>query len=202
MQAMDLPDARSILCVRATREKHGEVQSNIRYRYGSQTVPRPLRDIVVTEYGCVDLRGRTDAEVIAALLGVADSRFQPALLAQAQRHGKIARDFSLPDAQRSNTPQRLADGFRTSRAAGQFSEFPFGTDFTADEIELSHALRHLSQATAGPRRWRTLAGALLRSANPAQAACIERMGLTQPRSAREWLYRQLLREALYSMPRS
>ncbi len=66
-----LPDARSILCVRATRTHRGVTTSNIVWSYGHETVPRHLRDIVVTEYGIADLRGRTDEEIIMALL---DSR--------------------------------------------------------------------------------------------------------------------------------
>jgi acyl-CoA hydrolase len=57
-----LPEARSILCVRATRESRGEVTSSIPWSYGSATIPRHLRDIVVSEYGIADLRGRTDRE--------------------------------------------------------------------------------------------------------------------------------------------
>ena len=51
------------------RQAGAKVQSNIRWRYGHETIPRHLRDIVVTEYGVADLRGKSDAEVIAAMLG-------------------------------------------------------------------------------------------------------------------------------------
>ena len=50
--------------------------SNLFWNYGHCTIPRHLRDIVVTEYGIADLRGQTDSEVIARLLAVSDSRFQ------------------------------------------------------------------------------------------------------------------------------
>src|SRR5262249_4993588 len=83
-----LPGARSIICVRATRTKNGLVTSNIVWNYGHCTIPRHLRDIVVTEYGIADLRGRTDEECIAALLDIADSRFQEELLAKAKVAGK------------------------------------------------------------------------------------------------------------------
>src|SRR5437763_16793619 len=79
-----LPGARSILCVRATRTRHGRTTSNIVWNYGHQTIPRHLRDLVVTEYGIADLRGRTDEEIIAALLNVADSRFPGAPLSRAR----------------------------------------------------------------------------------------------------------------------
>jgi len=78
-----LPDARSILCLRATRAHRGRITSNIVWSYGHETIPRHLRDIVVTEYGIADLRGRTDEEVISALLAVADSRCPFSLASRA-----------------------------------------------------------------------------------------------------------------------
>ena len=75
-----LPGARSVLCVRSTRRKDGQLSSNIVASYGHTTIPRHLRDIAITEYGIADLRGRTDAECIAAMLNIADSRFQDELL--------------------------------------------------------------------------------------------------------------------------
>jgi acyl-CoA hydrolase len=46
-----LPDARSILTLRSTREKNSLLTSNIVWNYANATIPRHLRDIVVTEYG-------------------------------------------------------------------------------------------------------------------------------------------------------
>src|SRR5438270_1420437 len=74
-----VPGARSILCVRATRTRHGRTTSNIVWSYGHQTIPRHLRDLVITEYGIAELRGRTDEEVIASLPNVGDSRLQGTL---------------------------------------------------------------------------------------------------------------------------
>ena len=75
-QAFALEGARSILTVEATRQAGARAQSNIRWSYGHETIPRHLRDVVVTEYGVADLRGKSDADVIAAMLAVTDSRFQ------------------------------------------------------------------------------------------------------------------------------
>jgi Acetyl-CoA hydrolase/transferase C-terminal domain len=201
MQAMDLPDARSILCLRATRESAGQVQSNIRYAYGHTTVPRHLRDLVVTEYGVADLRGRTDSEIVAALLAIADSRFQPELLAEAQRNGKISRSYVIPEAQRHNTPRRLAKGFVKARNAGLFEAYPFGTDFTPDEIKIARALRYLASATANLRgKIRTAMAALGTDADAAFDSCIERMGLATPQSIRERIYRLFLRYGLSQTP--
>ncbi len=195
--AQVLPGARSILCLRATRESGGRVSSNIIYGYGHVTIPRQLRDIVITEYGCADLAGRTDSEVIAALLNIADSRFQGALLREAQRHGKIAADYCIPDAYRDNTPRRLAAGFARSRSLGLFSEFPFGTDFSQEEIVLMRALKDLASRMSRPGRAAlTVLRAALRLRDAGQAPYLERMGLAKSRGPTQWLQRQLLRDAL------
>ena len=68
VQAFALKDARSILALHATRVLKSKTVSNIVWTYGHETIPWHLRDIIVTEYGVADLRGQTDAEVIARLL--------------------------------------------------------------------------------------------------------------------------------------
>mgnify|MGYP001813235391 FL=1 len=75
-----LPDGHSLLQLRSTREEAGRTYSSIVFNYGHVTIPRHLRDIVITEYGIADLRGKTDTEVAAALIQVADSRFQDDLV--------------------------------------------------------------------------------------------------------------------------
>ena len=67
-QAFALAGARSILALEATRQAGARTQSNIRWNYGHKTIPRHLRDIFVTEYGVADIRGKSDADVIAAML--------------------------------------------------------------------------------------------------------------------------------------
>jgi acyl-CoA hydrolase len=193
-----LADARSVLCVRATRTAHGRTTSNILWNYAHETIPRHLRDIVITEYGVADLRGRTDEEVIAALLNIADSRFQGELLSRARAAGKIRADYRIPEGFRDNLPQRLERSLKPHRDAGRFSEYPFGTDLTALEIELTRALKFLAAHT-GSRvaRLRTLLTALVRGGHsPGRAAALQRMGLEQPRGIGEWLERRLLAYAL------
>ena len=92
-QAFALGDARSILCLKSTRDRRGKLSSNIRFNYGTETIPRHLRDVFVTEYGIADLRDKADADVIATMLTVADSRFQPELLRAAKEAGKIAKSY-------------------------------------------------------------------------------------------------------------
>ena len=57
-----LPKARSMLLLRASRDEHGKQVSNIRWNYGHTTIPRQLRDVVITEYGIADLRGKSPQE--------------------------------------------------------------------------------------------------------------------------------------------
>jgi acyl-CoA hydrolase len=197
-----LPQARSILCVRATRTAHQRTSSNILWSYGHETIPRHLRDIVVSEYGIADLRGRTDAEIIAALLNIADSRFQPQLLARAREAGKIRADYRIPEAFRNNFPQRLTQALHAHRVHGYFSEYPFGTDLTAEEIALARALKFLEARTASrPARLAMLLRALGRGRPAAaHAPALRRMGLEHPRGASEWLQQRLLGLALKATP--
>ena len=142
-QAHALPGGRSIIAVRAYRARDGAVESNIRFAYGHATIPRHLRDVVVTEYGVADLRGRSDAQVAAAMLAIADSRFQPGLLAEAQRAGKLPADHRIRDEHRRNLPEALYAALAPHRAAGYFGELPYGTDLTAEELQLGRALKRL-----------------------------------------------------------
>ncbi len=188
-----LPGARSILCVRATRTRHGRTTSNIVWNYAHQTIPRHLRDLVVTEYGIADLRGRTDEEIIAALLNVADSRFQDALLSRARAAGKIRADYRIPDAFRSNLPQRLALALREHRRQGYFSEYPFGTDLGEEEIALARALKYLDARTGSAwGRLKTAAASLAAAPAGRHTSALRRMGLDRPRGVSERLQRRLI----------
>ena len=192
-----LPGARSILCVRATRTKDGVTRSNIVWSYGHVTIPRHLRDIVITEYGIADLRGRTDREVIAALLSITDSRFQTELLATAKAAGKITGDYVIPEIHRNNTPQQLERALSAHRAADLFSEFPFGTDLTPEEIVLARALKNLKSRTR--TRWQTVrevAAAICHAPQAADQPYLKRMGLESVRGWRERVAQRLVARAL------
>src|SRR5438093_1309592 len=147
-QSFALADARSIIALRATRAAKRRTTSTILWNYGHTTISRHLRDIVVTEYGIADLRGKTDRDVIAAMLAIADSHFQDELLRRAKDAGKIERDFELPAACRHNTPERIARALEHACEAGLLPPFPFGSDFTASEERLIAALKLLRAAPA------------------------------------------------------
>jgi acyl-CoA hydrolase len=74
-QAFALERARSILTVEATRQAGAKTQSDIRWRYGHETIPRRMRDIIVTEYGVADLRGKSDAATPAGIAAAGLGRF-------------------------------------------------------------------------------------------------------------------------------
>jgi acyl-CoA hydrolase len=191
-----LEDGRSILLIRSTREEGGKVRSNIRGSYGSTTIPRHLRDIVVTEYGIADLRGRTDEEVATALVQIADSRFQGKLLREAQQAGKVAKRYRIPDRFQDNRPERLDAFLAPYRARELFPPFPFGTDLTREEVVLRDALQHLKQIVARKRLPRPShlrkVGNVPESARP----YLERMGLDTPRTLKDRLLQRVL---LYSL---
>jgi acyl-CoA hydrolase len=195
-QSFALEDARSIIILRATRDAKRRTTSNIRWNYGHTTIPRHLRDVVVTEYGIADLRGRTDRDVIAAMLAIADSRFQDELLRQAKDAGKIERGFELPAHCRDNTPERIARALAPAREQGLLPRFPFGTDFTETEQRLLPALALLRSAP--PLRLATLLARGFFAAAPSKEArdCLARMDLDHPASATARIEAALLSGAL------
>jgi len=196
-QAFALQGARSILTVEATRQAGAKTQSNIRWSYGHETIPRHLRDVIVTEYGVADIRGESDADVIAAMLQVADSRFQGELARQAKAAGKLPKSFEIPAAHRENFPERIARALKPAREAGVLPSFPFGSDFTEVEQRLIPALQILQDAQRSPRRlpgllWQGLTG----RPDAADSECLARLGLDRPATLSERAYRALVSAAL------
>ena len=106
--------------------------------------------MVVTEYGVADLRGKSDAECIKAMLNICDSRFQAALLKQAIQAGKLPAGYRIPAQFTSNTPERLLKVYERHRDI--LPRFPMGSDFTTIEKELLHALQ-AQQAFAYKTGW-------------------------------------------------
>ena len=196
-QAFALSEACSVITLRATRESGGETVSNVVWTYPHTTIPRHLKDIVVTEYGIADLRGKSDAETIAEMLAVTDSRFQPALLDEAKRAGKIAGDYQIADQHRHNTPAAIANWLSPHRNNGVLPVFPFGTDFTEVEQRLLPALTLLKKLKGSNSALAMLAWDGWR-ADPSGThdACLDRMGLSARNSVKEFAYACLLRGAL------
>jgi hypothetical protein len=196
-QAFALQGARSILALEATRQAGGKLQSNIRWSYGHETIPRHLRDVFVTEYGVADVRGKSDADVIAAMLDVTDSRFQAELARQAKDAGKLPNNHEIPPAHRENFPERIARALKSAREAGVLPMFPFGSDFTEPEQRLIPALQILQQAQRTPLRLPGLLWqGLTRQPDAADNECLARLGLDAPATLSERAYRALVSAAL------
>jgi hypothetical protein len=199
--AHELPSARSILSLRSTRSSHGKVLSNIVFNYGHCTIPRHLRDIVITEYGIADLRGQSDEQVFLRLIRIADSRFQQELLKKAQKAGKVDPAFKLPDDWCNNTPQAIRRAVSAAGDASLFPPFPFGRDFTDEELTLGKALKGLKAATATRRgKLSTLLQALrARDDEGRFGALLERMGLSNPSGLRDKLDQRLVVHGLQQL---
>jgi len=193
-QAHELADARSIICIRSTRGSGRTTTSNIVASYGHSTVPRHLRDILITEYGAVDLRGRTDSEVVKAILSVTDSRFQGDLLQGAIAAGKIEPGYVMPQEHCNNTPEQVSEKIVAWRTAGLFPKFPLGSDFTDEEIALGASLRELKQKLDSPVDLiKASLHSLLHDSDEDEAsAYLQRIGLDHPDTPKEILFQQLL----------
>ncbi|MFO1109226.1 MAG: acetyl-CoA hydrolase/transferase C-terminal domain-containing protein [Bradyrhizobium sp.] len=196
-QAFALEGARSLLALEATRPVGRKAQSNIRWSYGHETIPRHLRDVFVTEYGIADVRGKSDEDVIAAMLSIADSRFQDELARRAKDAGKLPNNFEIPAAHRENFPERIAAALKPAREAGLLPSFPFGSDFTEVEQRLIPALQLLQAAQRRPEQLlRLLWEGFLRSPDAVDEECLARLGLDRPRAVAERFYRALVSAAL------
>ena len=190
-----LQDGRLIMMLRSHRTKDGVAMSNIVWNYGHMTIPRILRDIVVTEYGIANLRSKTDKEVMAALLNIADSRFQDDLLAKAKAAGKMPAGYEIPAQYRNNFPEVVQARFQAWRAGGLFPAFPFGNDFTEEELVLGKALKGLKAKMAN--KVGTVAGGLFNVIRghdipPAALPYLRRMQLEQPTNFKDKLVQGLL----------
>ena len=186
-----LPDARLLMMLRATHDNKDGLKSSIVWSYGSVTIPRHLRDVIITEYGVADLRGQPDGEVVKRLIQIADSRFQPELVKQAKAHGKLEAGYEVPERYRNNLPEALADKLRPWAEAGLLPDFPFGTDLTEDEIHMVKAMKKIKHASHHPAELLTMAVKSLWQNKEAPAAYLERLGLADAHSFKDLLIRRL-----------
>ncbi len=191
-----LPEARSVLMLRAVRDAGTGAESNIRWNYGHTTIPRHLRDLYVTEYGIADLRHAADEDCVRAMCSVADARFSAGLLAQARTHRKFGGAVGDGGAAARNTPAALKQRLAAFRADGTLPDYPLGSDFSEVEQRLARALAWLKQRTASRRgRIATVVRALATDA-PVDAEAMQRMDLARARGLGDRLQARLLRMAL------
>lgn len=186
-----LPDARLVMMLRATHEHRDGPRSSIVWNYGHVTIPRHLRDIVVTEYGVADLRGQPDGEVVQRLIAVADSRFQDELVRAAKAQGKLSAGYEVPERYRHNLPQALHDKLHPWAEAGLLPDFPFGTDLTDDELHIVRALKKLKHASEHPLELVQMTVRSLWEGKEAPHAYLERLGLADAHSFKDLFVRRL-----------
>ncbi len=193
-----LYDGRVIMLIKSTKGTGKTLRSNIVFSYGSCTVPKHLRDIIVTEYGIADVRGKPDKTVIAEILNIADSRFQPQLLAQAKKSGKIPKDYEIPAEYRNNYPEKLKAMLASYQAQGFFPSFPFGTDLSIDDLILAGSLKALSAQSKGypAKTYTGLLTELFRPIPEEASRFLETMELIRPKNIKERLYRKMVVLAL------
>lgn len=187
-----LHDARLIMMLRSTHENKDGLKSSIVWNYGHVTIPRHLRDIVITEYGVAELRGQPDGEVIKRLIAVADSRFQDELVKQAKDHGKLDAQYQVPQRYRNNLPKMLEDKLRPWAEAALLPDFPFGTDLTKEELKIVGALKKLKHASEHPTEMLALAFKSFWEGKEMPKAYVERLGLADATSFKDTVLRRLL----------
>lgn len=195
VMAQELDDARSIIAIKSTRKQAGRTTSNIVWQYANATLPRHLRDMVATEYGIADLRGRNDRETISAMLEVTDSAFQPGLRQEAIRAGKLPREYRLPDTAIANTAARLQAALAPFRQQGLLPAFPFGSELTETEQRLIDPLEALKSAGPLGLAMTALRGFSTANAAPGEVAALERLDLVKPGSLKVRLMQKLVQGA-------
>ena len=196
--AHTMRDARLIMAVKSTKGSGKSLKSNIVFNYGHCSIPRYLRDIVVSEYGIADIKAQPDHIIIKRMLNIADSRFQPQLLAQAKKNGKIEPDYEIPKEFCNNTPDKVAKMLKPYQDQGYFQTFPFGTDFTPEEIKIGASLKGMKSLLIG-NTGKFVMKLLLEFFRPipkSAAKYLERMDLVKPSSIKERIVRKLVVFAL------
>lgn len=194
--AHELDDGRSIVMIRATRDGDDGPESNIVWNYGHMTIPRHLRDIVVTEYGVADIRDKCDAEVIQEMIKIADSRFQDDLVEQAKSANKLPDDWEVPEEYRNNYPETIEA--KLAPFQDDLPRFPYGTDLTEEERHLTKALRSLqSRFDEFPPAINDLDSIQKAVFVPDEAGpYLDRMNLSRAWTPRKFLYKRAVAFAL------
>ena len=193
-----LPEARSALMFRATREDARGLQSNVRWNYGHTTIPRHLRDIYINEYGIADLRNLTDEDCVVNMTAIADAGFQDDLLQTAKASKKLATSFAAPARWRErNSAAAVSAALAPFRHSGELPDYPLGSDFTEVEQHLVKALGWLKQNTATRSgKLRTVLAALRQPAGDGDVVYLQRMGLDAPTTFGEKIEARLVRLGL------
>ncbi len=105
------PGGKSIIMLYSTRETKDGLESAIIpvFREDLVVVPRGDVHYVVTEYGCVNLFGKSLQERVIAMISIAHPDFREALLEAAKELGFIDSERTLGEASRAIYPVRLEE---------------------------------------------------------------------------------------------
>ena len=203
-QAHELEGARSIMCFQSTRTKNGELKSNIVWDYPHITIPRHLRDIVVTEYGIADLRSASDRDIIARILNITDSRFQKSLLKKAKEAGKIESTYVIPSEYQNNLPKKIEELFQQSEYATYFPMYPLGCDLDLIQRYATHALQGVQERSFNKVGLfkHILKNSLKSTSKPYYNDVYSLMGLNKPTSLKSHFMRFLIKLELSLMEKS
>ncbi|VAW46372.1 Acetyl-CoA hydrolase [hydrothermal vent metagenome] len=192
-----LSDSRSILMLRSVHAGKHAIESNIVWKYGYCTIPRHLRDVVITEYGIADLRGQSDEVCAQRMICIADSRFQEGLRLQAVAYNKLSADWQVPEIFLHNTPDKIQAQFTEVSKQGYFPQYPFGEDFTEQEKVIIKALKWLKVNTGNKyATLMTIAKASWAKPSASQLPYLQMMQLDQSSGFREKLSAKLFIHAL------
>ncbi|TKB11274.1 bifunctional acetyl-CoA hydrolase/transferase family protein/GNAT family N-acetyltransferase [Desulforhopalus sp. IMCC35007] len=103
------PAGKSILMLYSTKETKDGVESTIipALREDLVVVPRSDVHYIVTEYGCMNLFGKSLQERVIAMISIAHPDFREALLEDAKELGFIDSERTLGEASRAVYPVRL-----------------------------------------------------------------------------------------------
>ena len=195
--AQTLEDSRSILMLRSTHKVKGGSVSNIVWKYPYCTIPRHLRDIVITEYGMADLRGQSDEECVKRMICIADSQFQEQLRTTAVKYNKLDPSWFIPDSFMSNTIENLEANYKQFKKDGFFPAYPFDSDFTKTELTIIKALTFLKANTKSRfAKIKLILIAYLKTLNGDFQVPLERMDLLNPLTVEEKISQRLLKYAL------
>ncbi len=193
-----LKDGRLIMMIKSVKGSGKRLKSNIAFIYGSCSIPRHFRDIIVTEYGIADVRGKPDKEVIARILNITDSRFQAKLLEVAKKNNKIPVDYEIPAEYQNNYPEKINALLSPYQKQGHFQSYPFGTDLTMEEIALGGALKGFKGlATGSPGKLVTgMLGEFFKPVPKTADKYLRMMELDRPASLKEKVLRKTVVLAL------
>lgn len=187
-----LENARSIINCRSVRQTKNGIKSNIVWEYTNFTIPRFLRDIVVTEYGIADCRAKVDADIIKSILNIVDSRVQDELLASAKSAGKISKDYRIPELFKNNYPDKYTNLIHNAEFAGYYPPYPFGSDLTEDEQVIAVALLKLKSASSLKIVLLLFKSLFVFNTDKTYERYLQRLDLVNVKSIKDFIYKKLL----------